>query len=230
MVGCICMCTSTLGSSSYFYYLNIKFLFCVLFCPTLATPVLFHTYSSSESKWWSFFPRWCWTQNFFCFSFFSTLWEMSFVEVGKNVLCLLTNKMWDWVSESSFRKTVESYTDLGLIRKLISVHLRSHSRSSDFSYHTFALVRGCSITPCKLNHRDWPTLLARGICALLPLSSCPHWYKLGWWMCSPAGHMPHMQSLYPYESVSGQGVRHIQGHQCGYSTVYHIPAFKTPSA
>lgn len=126
---------------------------------------------------------------------------MSFVEVGKNVLCLLTNKMWDWVSEISFRKTVESYTDLGLIRKLIFAHLRSHSRSSDFSYHTFALVRGCSITPCKLNHCDWPTLLARGICALLPLSSCPHWYKLRWWMCSPAGHMPHMQSLYPWVCI-----------------------------
>lgn len=141
----------------------------------MATPVLFHTNSSGEPKWWSFFPTWCRTQNFFCFYFFLTFWEMSFVEVGKNVLC----QMWDWVSASSFRKTVEFYTDLGLIRELISAHLRSHIRSSDFSYHTFALVRGCSITLCKVNHHDWPTLLARGVCTLLPLSSCPYWYMLG---------------------------------------------------
>lgn len=138
-----------------------------------------------------FFSRWC-TQNFFCFYFFPTLREMSFIEMGKNVLCLLTNKMWDWVSEGSFRKTVESYTGLGLIRRLISAHLRSHRRSNRFFYHAFALVRDSSIILCKLNHCDWPTLLARGICVLLPLSSCQFWYKLGWWMSSPAGHMPHM--------------------------------------
>lgn len=154
-----------------------------------------------------FFSRWCRAQNFFCFSFFPTLWGMSFVEVGKNVLCLLTNKMWDWVSESCFRKTIESYTDLGVIKRLISACLRTHSRSRDFFYH-ICISKGYSITLCKLNHFDWPALLARGICTLLPLSSCPYWYKLGWWMSSPAGHMPHMQSLYLCESVSGQGMRH----------------------
>lgn len=212
MIGCICMCTSTLGSSSYSYDLNIKFLFfffcvCCVSC-TMATPVLFHTYSGGESKLWSFFPRWCRTQDYFCFAFFPALWELSFVKVGKNALCLLSNKMWNWVSESSFRTMVESYTDLGLIRKLIFAHLRSHSRSSDFSYHTFALVRGCSVTLWKLNHYDWPTL-ARVICTLLPLSSCPYWYKLGWWMSSPAGHVPPLQFLDPHESVSGQGMRHL---------------------
>lgn len=147
MVGYICMCTSTLGSFSYFYDLNIKFLFLCLvvsFPPWspqyFSIPILVESQNSDF-----FFPRWCRTQDFFCFAFFPTLWELSFVEVGKNVLCLLTNKMWDWVSQSSFRTIAESYTVLGLIRKLISAHLRSHSRSSDFSYHTFALVRGCSI-------------------------------------------------------------------------------------
>lgn len=99
--------------------------------------------------------------------------------------------MWNWVSEHSFRETVESYTDIGLITELISAHLRSSSRSSDYSYWTFALIRGYSITPPKQNHHDWPTHLARWICALLPWSWCPCCYKLGWWMNDHAGHMPH---------------------------------------
>ena len=143
------------------------------------------------------------------FWFFNT-WEMSFDGVGKNVLPP-TNKGDVELSEDSFRETVDSYTDLGLITKLISAHLRSHSRSSDYSYHTFALVRGCSITPCKQNHHDWPTHLARRICVLLALSWCPCWCKLGWWMNDHVGRMhTSLKSLYLCESVSGQGVRHLR--------------------
>lgn len=139
---------------------------------------------------------------------FSTREKCNLLGWGKTCCHLLTNERWNWVSEDSFRETVESYTDFGLITKLISAHLRSCSRSSNYSYHTFALVRGCSITPCKQNHPDWPTPLVRQICALLPLSWCPCWYKWGdERMIVQGTYHTRLQSLYRCESVSGQGVR-----------------------
>lgn len=159
--GCICMSTSSLGSSLYFYDETIKCLF--LFFPFPI--VLFHTCFSAGSKEWSSLPGDAESKTSFVLVF-QHLRNVIFWD-GEKSCHLLTNEMWNWMNEDSFRETAESYTGLDLITKLISAHLRSHS---DYFYHTFALLRGCSITSCKQSHRDWPTSLVRWVCALLPFS------------------------------------------------------------
>lgn len=125
------------------------------------------------------------------------------------------------MSESSFRKTVEFYTGLGLIRRLISAHMRSHSRSNDFFYHTFALVRDSSIILCKLNHCDCPTPCKRDLYTPA-FEFMPIWVQAG--MVNEQSCWAHATHavLYLCESVSGQGVRCLHSR----TSVYHIPAFK----
>lgn len=109
---------------------------------------------------------------------------------GEKICChLLKNEMWNWVNEDCFRKVVESYTDSGLITKLISAHLRSCSRSSDYFNHAFALVRVCSITLWKQSHHDWPAPLMRWMCTHVPFELMPCGCEWRWWTSEHAEHM-----------------------------------------
>lgn len=118
---------------------------------------------------------------------------MSFVGVGRNTLP--PTKKWD-VELGDWRFFQEnSWLLYRLITKLISAHSRSCSGSSDYFCCAFALVRDCSITPRKQNHRDWPTLLARWMCPQLPVELMPFWYEWGWWMNDHAELMPHQSTV-----------------------------------
>ena len=115
--------------------------------------------------------------------------------------------MWNWVSADSFRETAGSYVDLGLITKLISAHLRSCSRSSDYSYHTFALVRDSSITQVnKTTMTDQHLLQDGSVRSCLWVDARAGTSQGDEWMIMQGTCHTRLQSLYCYGSVSLQGI------------------------